>query len=394
MEKENKYDVVIVGAGPAGSTAAYYIDGLRVLIVDKFNFPRHKSCGGGLMSSKDWHLELENYAKIKNKLTSVYSCDSIKMYWNGVFIAGRKFKHLFDQIDRYEFDNLLLETALEKENVSFLKFELEKIQKINFEGQEGFKLCGSGKEIFASFIIGADGVHSKVSKFLGNKNLKSHQFGHCMEYDIVCEKKDTHIHTIPGYKMEVGYAWLFPTSTGYQAGIGIVRKPRKSLKVYLDSFVDWAVKQNLMPSDYSIAKTSGGALPLKLAKKYATDRILLCGDAMGLVKVLTGEGIYYAMKSGKIVGQVLSQNQENIAKRYKKKVRPLVRDVFITPYIPPKIFTLTFWSCFFYIGKVVDYLSKRLRVWNIFLDFFMKKVVHRKSFRKESYYYDEKITPL
>lgn len=390
MDNENKYDVVIVGAGPAGSTAAYYINELRVLIVDKFNFPRHKSCGGGLMSSKDWHLEFENYAKIKDKLKA-YPCDSIRMYWNEVYVASRKFKHLLDTISRFKFDNLLLQTALEKENVSFMKFELESIHSV---GQEGFKLCGQGREIFASYVIGADGAHSKIAKFLGNKNLKSHQFGHCIEYDIVCEKKDKNIHTIPGYKLEIGFAWLFPTIDGYQAGIGLTRKPRKNLKHYLDLFVDWAIKENLMPREYTITRTSGAALPLKVVKKYATDRILLCGDAMGLVKILTGEGIYYAMKSGKIAGQLLSQSRENLAERYKKKVKPLIKDVTLTPYIPPKIFTLSFWACFFYLGKIVDYLGKKLHPWNIFLDHFMRIALHRKSSLKESYYHDEKISPF
>ena len=388
----DKFDVVIVGAGPAGSAAAYYIDNLKVLIVDKFDFPRHKACGGGLMSSEDWPLELENYAKIKPNLKS-YACQSIKLYWNGVYISGRKFKHLFDQIDRYELDNLLLKVALEKENIKFLKFELQDIRRVNLEGQEGYILSDNKTDIFASYIIGADGIYSRVAKYIGNKKRKMHEVGHCMEYDIVSEKKDECVHVLPGYKWEIGYAWLFPTPNGYQVGVGFTRKPRESLKYYLDEFLGWVVKKELIPKDYKIIKTFGGALPLKVSKKYCTDRILLCGDALGLVKQLSGEGIYYAMRSGKIAGQILSESRQELKERYQKRARPLIRDTRLTPYIPPKIFTLTFWTVFFYVGKLFDSLAKNLRVWNIFLYYFMKKVMHRRNFRKNSYYFNEKITP-
>ncbi|KKP68766.1 MAG: hypothetical protein UR66_C0003G0031 [Candidatus Moranbacteria bacterium GW2011_GWE1_35_17] len=386
IKNTEKYDVVIVGAGPAGSTAAFYTENLKVLIVDKFDFPRHKACGGGLMSSKDWSLELENYKRIKDELKS-FSCKSIKMYWNKMFVAKCDFKHLFDQVSRYEFDELLLKEALKKENVKFLKFDLQMIEKKKLNGKDVFKLSDGQAEIETDYIIGADGMHSKVSKFLGNKNHKRHQFGYCMEYEINCEKKDLNVHVVAGYKWEIGYGWIFPTLNGYQVGIGIIRKPRKSLNYYLDDFLAWSSEKELIPKEYVIEKRFGGALPLKVVKNYCTDNILLCGDAMGLVKLLTGEGIYYAMKSGKAAGQTLTESQKDIKKRYKKKIKPLFWDTFLTPYVPPKIFTITFWSVFFHIGKIWNYFP----IGNILVKFFIKMAIHRKSSRKDSYYHDEKI---
>lgn len=378
------YDLIIVGGGPAGSTAAYYSDGMRVLIVDKNDFPRNKACGGGLMSSKDWDLEFENYAKIKDKLKS-YFCDSIRMYWNNFYITGRKLKHLLDQVDRFEFDSLLLEEALKKENVSFLKFDVEKIQKVKINGEKGFILSDGERKIFSSYLIGADGIYSKVSIFLGNKHPKIHQFGHCMEYDVACEKKTKDVHVSPGYKCEIGYSWIFPTASGYQVGLGVTRKPRKSLKIYLDEYLDWAVK-DLIPEKYEIARTLGGAIPLKIVRKFCTERVMLCGDALGAVKQLTGEGIYYAMKSGKIAGEVISKNRNEIEKSFRKKIRPIVREVYLIPYIPPKIFTITFWTTFFYVSKFLE----KMRVFNLLINFFMKKAIHRLN-TEDSFYKNEKI---
>lgn len=381
-----KYDVIIVGAGPAGSTAAFYIENLKVLIIDKSSFPRHKACGGGLMSSKDWHLEFENYNRIKEKLKS-FSCNSIKMYWNKMLVAKCDFKHLFDQVSRYEFDNLLLKEALKKENVNFLKFDLQAIKKEALGGKSVYKLSDGKRELGADYIIGADGMHSKVSKFLGNENHKRHQFGYCMEYEISCKKEDLNVHVVAGYSWEIGYGWIFPTADGYQVGIGIIRKPRKSIDYYLNDFLKWSLKEGLIPKKHAIKKTFGGALPLKVVKNYCTDNVLLCGDAMGLVKLLTGEGIYYAMQSGKAAGQALSENQKDLKRRYQKKIRPFIWDTFLTPYVPPKIFTISFWSVFFHIGKVWNFFP----IGNVIVGFFVKMAIHRKASRKGSYYRDEKI---
>lgn len=123
-----QYDIIIVGAGPAGSTAAYYINNLQVLIIDKFDFPRDKACGGGLLNSRDWHLEFENFKKIEKQLQK-FSTSSIKAYWNKMPVASFFPNHFFDQVKRSEFDNLLLQESLKKENVFFKNSICKKLLK-------------------------------------------------------------------------------------------------------------------------------------------------------------------------------------------------------------------------------------------------------------------------
>lgn len=383
-----KYDLIIVGAGPAGSTAAYYTKNLKTLIIDRLDFPRPKACGGGLMSSRDWHLEFENFAKIETQLDR-FPSNSIRFYWNNKYISKRKFKHLFDQVDRFQFDYLLLEEALKKTNVSFLRFNLENIAEENIDGEAGFILKSSNteeEEIFARRLIGADGIYSQVSKFLGNRKLKRHQYGACLEYDLVCQKISNDVIVVPGFEKEIGYGWVFPTQRGYQVGIGLTRKTRKSIQHHLDSFFTWTTEKNIIPKDYSIKKISGANLPLSIPNKYATKNIMLAGDALGLVKILTGEGIYYAMKSGKIAGQTASKNPENF-KIYKKFISPLIREVRTTPYIPPKIFTITFWSLFFNLGKYLEKIS----LLNPLIDHFIRSITHRSKENINSFYQDEEI---
>jgi hypothetical protein len=102
-------------------------------------------------------------------------------------------------------------------------------------------------------------------------------------------------------------------------------------------------------------------------------------DRFILSKGHAGAGVYAALaESGFFPVSELKNH-------YQKKIKPLIRDVSLTPYIPPKIFTLTFWSIFFNIGKVLDKPGKEISGWNFFLKFFMDKVVHRKSKSKNSF---------
>lgn len=392
------FDVIVVGAGPAGSTAAYYIDGLKTLIIDRYDFPRHKACGGGLMSARDWHLEFENFAKIESQIESAHSNNTVRMFWNKTFVTARRFKHFFDQVDRSEFDHLLLKEAIAKENVSFQKFALKLIRVEMVNGKRGYIVSDGEREIFTSFIIGADGMLSKVSEFLGNKQRKRHQYGICLEYDITCEKPSNDAIGSAGWGYEIGYSWIFPTRKGYYVGVGMVRESREIAQRYLERYLAWSVEKGWIPKDHTITRVFGSVIPLKVVNRYCSDTVILCGDAMGTVSILIGEGIYFAMKSGKIAGQTLSASTENLCKRYRKNVRSVVKAVSLTPYIPPKIMTLSFFAVFFMIWKyidrfnfvrvntAVDFLTR-----GIIYRFLFRKTLHRDPFRTGSYYADEKI---
>jgi flavin-dependent dehydrogenase len=317
------------------------------LIIDKFDLPRHKACGGGLLNSKDWHLEFENFQKIENQLEK-YPTSSIRAYWNKMQVASFSPNHFFDQVKRFEFDNLLLQESLKKENVSFKKFHLKKITPL----ENGCILFDGKKEIFGKIIVGADGAYSAVSKFLGNRPPSVSQSGICLEYDIVSEKKSLDVHLIGGFGREIGYSWIFPTIDGYYVGLGVVKKPKKPLKNYLDELLTWGIEKEFLPKNYVIRKTFGATDPLEVPKKYATEKIILCGDAMGLVNGWSGEGIYYAMKSGKVAGQTISESLENLETRYKKNIRTIVKEVSVTPWIPPRFLTVNFFAILFHLALI------------------------------------------
>ena len=288
-----KKPIVIVGAGPAGSTAAYYLANRDVLIVDKKSFPRHKPCGGGLLNSRDWGLYFGNFSAIQPNLHT-HPVFGMTMYWDTKPVFARE-GHLFDHVRRVEFDDLLLQAALKKSNVSFRQFS---VSSVTLRGNE--VIVSNGKdEIAASCVIGCDGWNSQVARCLGNPSLKKNQFGSCMEHDIACDPT-SRAHVFFCFRQELGYAWVFPASTGCYVGLGFVGNYVKPLRTYLDDFLDYCIGQGIVPKSASIRNTFGAPDPIFIPQTYSHDNALLAGDAMGLVKQISGEGIFFAMLSAKI----------------------------------------------------------------------------------------------
>jgi len=363
------YDIIIVGAGPSGSTAAYYINGKSVLIVDKFDFPRDKACGGGLLNCRDWSLEFDNFKKIENRFER-YEVNDCEIYLSAKHCFPVTTNHFFDQVKRSEFDTLLLQEALKKENVEWKKFEVKEIKK----EKDGYFLSDGQEKIWAKKIIGADGVGSKVSLFLGNSPITLGQAGNCLEYDLHCEKLTESVHLFFGFRGEIGYTWIFPTKNGYYIGLGYARKTKKNLKYYLDDLIQECIKKKIIPEKYEIKKIFGGLVPVMTPKKYCTESIFLCGDAAGMVSQWSGEGIYFAIKNGKKLGQLLSDHNSDLEKKYKKVVRGILFwRMRIVPWIPPRFIVIPFCWIIFKVVSLPTWLGVSILARKILINMFSRR---------------------
>lgn len=363
-----EYDYIIIGAGPAGSSAAYYLDKGRVLIVDKSDFPRPKACGGGLLNSMDWAGEFDNFAKIKDDLNFTRA-DNGKVYLGRTLLFHR-YTHFFDHVFRGEFDNLLLQVALEKANVTFKKFGLKSLQRV-----DGGVVISDGEiKIKGKYIIGADGAMSKVAKFLGNVPFGINKSARCLEYDIHCQRKEATAHISFLWNNGIGYGWVFPTRTGYYIGIGYARQRPQALSQDLNDFMQFCLREKIIPQDYKITRTLSGIDPVMVPKIWCDDRVFLCGDALGLVFQLNGEGIYFAMKSGKIIGQTLSNTTEkDYVNIYRRNIKPVTKRVQVTRWFPPTWLTVPLVWLAFQLIRVPWPFGGRAKLHSLCLNIFLRR---------------------
>jgi len=315
-----KYDVAVVGAGPAGSTAAKYLAEKRinVVLLDKNKFPRDKPCGGGLPSHV-W--KRFPYVKTEDIIES-YS------YSGCAYSPSLKYKAVLKKDDpivgmvlREKFDNKLVEFALDK---GADLIDGETVKNIKILKDKARLILDDKKEIDAEIVVGADGVWSIIADKLGLAPPKGRTIGVCMfqEYDLGEEtvnrffgnEKMCFIHL--RFQDMMGYGWVFPKKQHLNIGVGRIRpdveqsKSKTSLSTIYKEYIKTLKKTNIIPGDLTVGKCKGGALPIAPLKKTYSDRVLLCGDAAGFLNPLSGEGIYYAMSSGQIAADVIAESLE------------------------------------------------------------------------------------
>ena len=330
------FDVIVVGGGPAGSTAAYHLaesGALDVLVVDKSEFPRHKTCGGALVSCRDWSRDLPNYGEVEADLGGhpnehVKICVGHALWWEG------RGTHFFDQVSRSEFDDRLLQVALARPGVSFRVFRVRSVERTD----DGIIRLSDGVDsLLTRAVVGADGVLSVVSRALGNPPRTANQAGACLEHELVCEKPHDTAHVFFLWDAEPGYCWIFPTRNGYNVGAGFLGSARRRVRQLFRDFNEFSIERGLLPPESERAESFGALAPATVVGRVADEGILLVGDAAGLLSQLSGEGIYYAMKSGQAAGLVLSAGLHGAAGRYRREIQPVIGEVTYLRTLRPRL---------------------------------------------------------
>jgi geranylgeranyl reductase family protein len=311
-----KYDVTIVGAGPAGSTAANYISekGFKVALIDKSKFPRDKPCGGGLPQH------------VLKRFKSLISEDMIESHSYGgtTYSASLKYeiKYKGDEpfttmVLRKKFDFDLVKKAIDK-GTDFI--DDKKVKDIKIFSDKASALLADDTKIDSDIIIGADGIWSTVAKKVGLRKktiprglsvVEEYELDEKIMDEYFSELRLGYIH--PKFQNLVGYGWVFPKKQ--HLNIGIVefmydlKKHNKAsnLKKYYENYFSLLKKQKLIPDNLKIGELKGGALPIFPLEKTYCDRVILVGDAGGFIDSFSGEGIYYAMTSGQIAAETVEK---------------------------------------------------------------------------------------
>jgi digeranylgeranylglycerophospholipid reductase len=292
------YDVVIVGAGPAGSTTAFYASkkNLNVLLIDKKKEIGHPVQCGEFLPTVD---ELKHIMpKVKN-LESLFSIEdnmiSKKTRLLRIFSPQKKVYELEFQgfsVERREFDKYLVEKAIG------IGTELRTDTK--FIDIVGSRIITSGGEFSAKVIVGADGYSSQVAKSVNLKGPKS--LSSCILCEIPGNFEDVvemHFGSIaPG-----GYAWIIPKADSANIGLGVQKSKGISLKKQLLKFL----KSNDLKAEPRYF--SGGYVPVSgPIPQTVKDNVLIVGDAAGHVMATNGGGIPIAMVCGRIAGNAIGDH--------------------------------------------------------------------------------------
>ncbi|NTW33883.1 MAG: geranylgeranyl reductase family protein [Bacteroidetes bacterium] len=313
--KIQNFDILIIGAGPAGSACALMLadSGLNIAVIDKVAFPREKICGDGL--SKDVINQINllppeikiSFDNIVKKLPSsgvrFYSPDNNCLeipFDNNDNVSGYVCKR------RY-FDEILVNGLKKYSNIKL--FENCEVIEVRTDN-ESVTINTKSESFSTKMIVGADGINSVVSKHFSPtiKNKKHLCLGLRGYFENVTGFHKENFIELHFYKdILPGYLWIFPMA-GNMANVGIgmlasdVSKKKVNLKNILEKYIH--THPNISPrfeNAIQIGKFEAMGIPLGAKKmKISGDRFLLAGDAASLVDPFTGEGIGNAIRSGRV----------------------------------------------------------------------------------------------
>jgi len=316
------YDAIIVGAGPAGSSAAIYCNklGLNTLLLDKSIFPRDKICGDALSGKSVKILEeldlLQDLDKLNGAIVNRIifgnpNHSECELHLNKS-LNKRHISHGF-VIPRKIFDNYLFKKASDVSNV-VSGFNVEDLiyNKSQVVGVKGKSINGEQKKYFGNIVLGADGPYSIVSRKSGlyNSDMNYTAVGLRCYYENVEDLTDQiELHyvneTIPGY------FWIFPAGNKKaNIGVGLLKSRAKKKKYNLQQIMKQVINsknfKHRFKNSNALEKPKGWNLPFGNTKRgNHGNGFLLLGDAAGLVDPFTGEGIGNAMESGKIAADIV-----------------------------------------------------------------------------------------
>ena len=320
------YDVIVVGAGPSGSTVAKFLSekGVKVLLIDKDKFPRDKPCGGGLCE----HITEFDYIREKIEKNPSYFLESICIRSK---IVSPSAKHttdylsetpLFYNIRRKKFDHALVQFAI---NAGAEFLENCKVKEVFTTQEKAVVELANNKEFSCKVIVGAGGTYDVAANYLRKKEGLKKKRGKYIGMAVVEEFKVGEEFIDGAYGKERtsminlkhanlnGYAWVFSKHDVLNIGFGGFNDEMKKIDIKKEfkNYLDFLKMSGYLPKWVKSKKLIGSPLPfIGNIKKTYTDRIILVGDAAGFVSPLTGEGIHYAIDSGKIASEVISKALE------------------------------------------------------------------------------------
>jgi len=292
------FDVAVVGAGPAGATAARRLAmaGVSVVLLEKERLPRYKTCGGGLVYRGRCALDIDISPAIEAEIFLV----RLNMLDSGLKFDVRYDQPIVTMVMRDRFDMLLSDAAVKAGVVLKTGFA---VQSADFL-VDGIRLHGTGEPVCARCAIAADGANSHMARLAGWPPIR--KLAPALECELEVDG-DTHARFAGLARFDFdlpsnGYSWVFPKKHHLSVGVGLFggRKGgnlHHALRSYLGQLgLAHASRENV----------HGYVVPLIPREKgFVQKRVFLVGDAAGLADPVSAEGISPAIRSGEMAASAL-----------------------------------------------------------------------------------------
>ncbi len=308
------YDVVIVGAGPAGAAAARFLaaGGAKVALVDAARFPRPKPCAGWLSEKAVRNYPFVDAARRKVKAMpfkrlTFHSPDlSLVARYGGRAHAG----HV---VVRAKFDAALVQAARKAGAKTILG---KKVTTVEAGEHEVGAVLDGGRRLTGSVLVGADGVHSTVARETGLRpRWSDEQLVATLSKTIPLTARQrtacfgtNNVHVALGFGGASGYAWAFPGARHASIGIGVRGPDAGRLKELYAAWIDGLNRKEMLPTRADLSDPDGAAVPAGAAvdlESHVGKRTVLIGDAGGFAAAASGEGIYPAITSAEVASDCI-----------------------------------------------------------------------------------------
>jgi geranylgeranyl reductase family protein len=302
------YDCIIVGAGPAGGTAAYHLakKGHSVVVIEKSPLPRYKPCGGGVSPQVAQWFDFDFSPAISLKV------NSIRYTWKMEDPVEAKLNTLEPiwMVRREVFDHFLIQQA-QKQGAELR--ENTEATGAEFQSDRWLVNTPNGS-VSGRYLIAADGAKGPMAKWLGFKERKR-RLGGALEAEAPANVENPNAAHFEFGMVKNGYIWNFPKADGYSIGVGTFRGGEpQDFKSILTEYA------TLFGVDVKTCKQYGHPLCLWDGnQKLHTQNALLAGEAACVVDPFTAEGIRPSMFSGLKAAEAINQalaGDQNALQRY------------------------------------------------------------------------------
>ena len=295
-----RYDCIIVGAGPAGASAAYHLSqqGSSVLLLEKASLPRYKPCGGGVSPEIAQWFDFDFEPVISQKVTRA------RYTWKLSEAIEADLGTPIWMVRRNEFDHYIVQQAQAKGTV--LR-DRTKATGIQFEGDFWQVHTSEGETFEGTYLIAADGGRGPMAKWLGFEARKTSVAG-AIEIEPKVAVEDGHIVHFEFGLLKNGYVWNFPKRDGYSIGSGAFCTNQRKGRDLVQPMVEYAAAFGV---DGGEEQKHGHPVCLWDGDQILhAPNALLAGEAACVVDPFTAEGIrpsiFTGVKAAEAIARALS----------------------------------------------------------------------------------------